>query len=81
MENEAEWCGVHGGGGDFWDCFGNEYFDDVCLLQEVVHARFIAGEGNAIVLALEGFKYLMGDPDSAVTRDSLLKEKEARKCS
>lgn len=48
-------------------------FDDVVLLRQVVVARFMDGEPNAIVCALEGFKWLLGE-ESVVTRVSLEEE-------
>jgi hypothetical protein len=50
--------------------------DDVELLLYVVRARFLnldADKSNAIVLAIEGLKWLAGD-DSMVTRASLEQE-------
>lgn len=49
---------------------------DVALLFTVVRARFLnldSQESNAIVLALEGLKWLIDD-ESAVTRASLEQE-------
>lgn len=49
---------------------------DIKLLRECVLHRFMAGpEQNAIVLALEGLKWLLGE-ESVVTRQSLQAEKE-----
>lgn len=49
--------------------------EDIVLLRDCVRHRFMHGYGNAIVLALEGFKWLLGE-ESAVTRDSLKEEQK-----
>ena len=48
---------------------------DIQLLRACVFQRFLDGHSNAIVLALEGFKWIRGE-ESAVTRESLEEEKD-----
>ena len=47
--------------------------DDVQLLRKCVRGRFLDGQDNAIVLALEGLAWL-ADEDSVVTREMLIAE-------
>lgn len=48
---------------------------DVHLLLTCVRRRYLAGDHTAIILALEGLKWLAGD-ESQMTRERLQREEE-----
>jgi hypothetical protein len=48
--------------------------EDVRLLRDVVRERFLYGASNAIVLALEGMKWLLGETDDTTIDRAFLEQ-------